>query len=148
DAAVRGIAAAEEHRRLRPLEASQLLLQLMLREEISADEPARPRPGAPFPRPGRERLGNARIPRKAEVVVGAEVDQPLPVPELHLRPRPRPQRLQLPQEPPLPQPLQLLFRHLIDHRNSGTQYAIPHAKWPGSEPVGTVNCVSCPRINE
>ena len=97
EAAIGGVAAAEEDCCLGAFEPGELRLQLVLRQEVATDQPARACPGAPRARSTGERLDDAGVRSEPEVVVGAEVDQPLPGTQLDLGPRRGPQRLHRPQ---------------------------------------------------
>jgi len=140
-AAVRGIAAAEEQRCVAVREARQLRFQLLRRKEIAANEAARAGAGAPGARPACKRLGDARVGCEAQVIVGAEVDQALAGPKLDLRPGRRPKRLEGAQQPAPAQNLQLLFGKLVGagHRPGTLEMADSHVKRWRNETAGNIS---------
>ena len=99
NAAVRRVTRVEQDSGLGRFESGQLLLERVVRQVISRDESARPRAYAPPVRRLRQRRTNGRMRGEAQVIVGAEVDQPFTRRELDLGSRGRPQRLEGAQQP-------------------------------------------------
>src|SRR5262249_33577870 len=105
-----GVAGVEDERGVGALEAGGGFFQRAMGREVSGDQPRRTRAGEVLFERGLERRHQLRVGGEPEVVVGAEVDQPLLAVDDDLGAVARGERLERAQEPARFQRAQVLFR--------------------------------------